>query len=146
MDTGPLSRNSTDFGELSRVELAEVKRQGGESYPDRLLVLAVVEELLARDPVVLVDGVDADLLEGDAPAGGFGSDVESEVDGELIGVRAVVERAGHGLAVEGFVRDPVLGFLDDRTLAGGFLAVPFDGDDCRRIHRAHHVEVLASPA
>ena len=51
-----------------------------------MLVLAVVEELLARDLVVL-DRVDADFFERDALAGGFGGDVEGEVDGELIGIR-----------------------------------------------------------
>src|SRR5947207_14018942 len=74
-------------------------------------MFAVVKELLARDLVAL-DRVHADLFEGDALAGGFWSDIECEVDDELIGVRAIVERACHRLAIEGLVRDPVLGFLD----------------------------------
>jgi len=31
-------------------------------------------------------------------------------------------------------------------LAGGLLAVTFDGDNVRRIHRAHHIKVLPLPA
>lgn len=54
------------------------------------LLLAIVEEPVARDLVVL-DRVDADLFERDPLASGFGRDVESEVDGEL--VRAVEVRA-----------------------------------------------------
>jgi hypothetical protein len=52
-------------------------------------MLAIVEELLARDLVVL-DRVDADLFESDPLAGRFGRDFEGEVDGELVG--AVEER------------------------------------------------------
>jgi hypothetical protein len=52
------------------------------------LPLAIVEELLARDLVVL-DRVDADFFEGDAFAGGFGGDFEGEVDGELVGTVVV---------------------------------------------------------
>ena len=51
-------------------------------------MLAIVEELLVRDLVVL-DRVDTDFFEGDALADGFAGNVEGEVDGELIGVRAV---------------------------------------------------------
>src|SRR5207253_180086 len=58
----------------------------------------------------------------------------------------VEERAGHRLSVEGLVRDPVFGLLDDRLLAGRLLAVAFDRDDVGRVQRAHHVEVLALPA
>src|SRR5271170_929403 len=82
-----------------------------------LLMLAIVEELLARDLVLLVYCVDADFFAGDALAGGFRGDVEGEVDDELIRVGAVKERASHGLSVEGFVGDPVLGFLDHRSLS-----------------------------
>ena len=52
-------------------------------------MLAIVEELLARDLVVL-DCVDTDFFEGDALAAGFERDFEGEVDGELVG--AVEER------------------------------------------------------
>src|SRR5262249_34731125 len=68
---------------------------------------------------------------------------EGEVDGELVGCRAVEERPGHGLAVEGVVGNPVLGFLDHRTLADGLLAVALNRDNVGRVHRVHHVEVLA---
>src|ERR1700722_3597375 len=59
-------------------------------------VLAVIEELLARDLVVFINCIGGDFFAGDALAGGFGGDVEGEVDDELIGVGAVEERAGHG--------------------------------------------------
>jgi hypothetical protein len=42
-------------------------------------MLAIVEELLARDLVPL-DGVNADFFEGDAFASRFGGDVEREVN------------------------------------------------------------------
>ena len=54
-------------------------------------MLAIVEELLARDLVVL-DRVDTDFLEGDALTGGFSGDVEGEVDGELIGAVEETDR------------------------------------------------------
>ena len=75
-------------------------------------MLAVVEELLARDLVAL-DRVDADLFERDPLAGGFGRDVEGEVDGELVG--AVEERTADLFAVDGVVGLPDLGLLDDRV-------------------------------
>jgi hypothetical protein len=40
---------------------------------------AVVEELLARDLIVL-DGIDTDFFEGDALTGGFGRDVQGDSD------------------------------------------------------------------
>src|SRR5436190_1499076 len=70
-------------------------------------VRALIEELLARDQVVLVDGVDGDFLLSHPLARGFWGDVECEVDGELIRIRAVEERPGNGFAVEGFVGNPV---------------------------------------
>lgn len=78
-------------------------------------VLSLIKELFARDLVVL-HRVHADVLARDALAGGFWGDVEGEVNGELIGIRAVEERAGHGLAVECFVGDRVLRFLNHRTI------------------------------
>jgi len=83
-------------------------------------MLAVVEELLAGDLVVLVDRVDGDFRERDALARSLGRDIESKVDGELIG--AVEVRAENLFPVKGFVGDPVFGFLNDRLLADGFLA------------------------
>ncbi len=65
-------------------------------------MLAIVEELLARDLVVL-DRVDTDFFEGDALAGGFAGDIEGEVDGELIGVRAVKERTADLFAADDVV-------------------------------------------
>src|SRR5262245_43945126 len=76
--------------------------------PVSRLVFAVVEKLLARDLVVFGHCIDADFLKRDALPGGLGRDVEGEVDRELIGVRAIEERPGDGLAVEGLVGDPVL--------------------------------------
>ena len=110
-------------------------------------VVAVVEELLARDLVVL-DRVEGDFLECEALAGGFAGDIQGEIDGELaVGIgAAAVERAAHRFAVEGVDFGPVLGFRDNRSLAGGLLAVAFDGNDCLRVHRLHHVEVLALAA
>ena len=102
---------------------------------------AVVEELFAGDFVVF-DGVDGDFLKRDALAGGFGGDVEGEVDDELVGVGAVEERAGDGFAVEGFIGGPVFGFLDHGSLAGGFFAAAFDGDDVGGVQGLHDVEVL----
>jgi hypothetical protein len=55
------------------------------------LPLAIVEELLARDLVVL-DRVDADLFERDPLAGGFGRNFEGEVDGELVGAVEETDR------------------------------------------------------
>ncbi len=49
---------------------------------------AVVEELLARDLIVL-DGIDSDFFEGDALTGGFGRDVQSKEDDELVRVRTI---------------------------------------------------------
>ena len=60
----------------------------------------------------------------------------------MIGRSAVVERAGHRLAVELPLRAPDLRLPDHRALPGGLLAVPLDRDDVRVVHRAHHVEVL----
>lgn len=88
-------------------------------------VVAVVEELLASD-LVVHDRVHTDFLQDDPSAGGFWGDVEGEVNGELVRCRAVKERAGHGLAVEDFLGDLALGFLDHRALADGFLAVAFN--------------------
>ena len=66
---------------------------------------AVVEELLARDLIVL-DGIDSDFFEGDALTGGFGRDVQGKEDDELVRVRAIEKGLGHSLSVEGFVGDP----------------------------------------
>src|SRR5262249_41353497 len=79
-------------------------------------------------------------------ASGLGCNVEREVNGELIGVCRVVEGSADRLAVERLVGHPVLGFLDDRPLARRFLAITLDGDDVRRVHRAHHIEVLTLSA
>src|ERR1700676_1097800 len=106
---------------------------------------AVVEELLARDLIVL-DGIDTDFFESDALTRGFGGDVQGKEDDELVRVRAIEKRPGHSLPVEGFVGDPVLRFLDHRILAGGLLAVAFNRNNARRVHRAHDVDVLALPA
>ena len=61
-------------------------------------MLAIVEELLAGDLVVL-DGVGTDFFKGDSLTGGFGGDVEREIDDELIGVgarpRSVCGDTGH---------------------------------------------------
>src|SRR5512140_2201662 len=97
------------------------------------LPLAIVEELLARDLVVL-DRVDADLFERDPLASGVGRNVEGEVDGELVG--AVEERTAGLFAADGVVGLPVLGLLDDRCLAGGFFAAGFDGHDVGRAYIA----------
>src|SRR6185436_20129012 len=109
----------------------------------RALVLPLIEELLAGDLVALADRVDSDLFDRDTLPGRLGRDVEGEVNGELIWIRAIEERPGNRLAIEGLVRAPIFGFLDHRLLPGGLLSVAFDGDDVRRVHRAHHVEVLA---
>src|SRR4051794_10315423 len=115
---------------------------------DARSMLARVEELLARDLVVPVDGVEAHLLEREALAVGLAGYLQREVDGELPAGLAVAaeERALHGLAVEIVVGDPPLRLLDHRRPAGRLLAVALDRDDVRRVHRAHHLEVLALPA
>src|SRR4051794_2169369 len=56
------------------------------------LMFALVIKLFARDSVVFVDRVDRDFFARDALAGGFGGDVEGEVDDKLIGRRAIEER------------------------------------------------------
>src|SRR6478672_6472684 len=99
----------------------------------RRSMLAVVEELLARDLVVL-NGIHADLFDGLALSGGFPRDVEGEVDGELVG--AVEEGAADFFAVDLVVASPNLGLVDDRLLAGGFPPVAFDGHDVGRVHGA----------
>jgi hypothetical protein len=69
------------------VVVSSIRRTFCCSYPIRCdvpLPRTVVEELLARDLVVL-DRVDTDLFERDALAGGFGHNVEGEVNGELVG-------------------------------------------------------------
>src|SRR5580658_4112169 len=106
---------------------------------------AVVEELLTRDLIVL-DGIDTDFFEGDALAGGFGRNIQGKEDDELVRVRAIEKRSGDSLPIEGFVGNPVLGFLDHGILAGGFLAVTFHRNNVRRVQGAHDVEVLALPA
>jgi hypothetical protein len=103
-------------------------------------MLAIIEELLARNLVVL-DRVDADFFERDPLAGGFGSDIQGEVDGELVGT--VEEGPANLFALDGFVGLPDLGLLDDRRLTGGFLTAAFDGNNVRRVHRAHDVKILA---
>jgi hypothetical protein len=55
---------------------------------------AVVEELLARDLIVL-DGMDADFFAGDALTGGFGRDIQGKEDDELVRVRAIEKRLCH---------------------------------------------------
>src|SRR3954452_914252 len=111
-------------------------------------MLAGVEELLARDLVVPVDRVEPDLFEREALAAGLAGDVQREVDGELPAGLAVAaeERALHRLAVEVVDGGPALGLLDYRRPADRLLAVPFDRDDVRRVHRPHDLEVLALPA
>src|SRR4051812_9348995 len=91
------------------------------------LVLAVVEELLALDLVVLTHGVDADLFNRFALAGGVAREVECEVGGELAG--AVEVRAAHGLGVDVVVALPELRLVNDRLLAAGFVAVTLHRDD-----------------
>src|SRR5262245_11027418 len=103
-------------------------------------MLAIVEELLARDLVVL-DRVDADLFESDPLAGRFGRDFEGEVDGELVG--PVEEGTADLFAPDGVFGLPLLGLLDNRCLVGGFLAADFDRNDVASVHRVHQVEVLA---
>ena len=53
------------------------------------LTRALVEELLARDLVLLADGVDPDFFQPGALAARLGRDVEREVDRELVRIRAV---------------------------------------------------------
>jgi hypothetical protein len=86
--------------------------------------IAVVEELLAGDLVPL-DGIDADLFERHALAGGFGCHFKGEVDGEL--VWAVEEWAADFLGVDGVGGAPALGFLGD----GGSVR----RSRCRRLRR-----------
>ena len=78
-------------------------------------MLTIVEKLLAGDFVVVVEGIEADLFDGLALAGGFAGDVEGEVDGELVG--AVEEWATYFFAVDVVVGGPDFGFVDDRLLA-----------------------------
>src|SRR6185369_2183892 len=80
---------------------------------------AVVEELFAGDPVVLADGVEADLFDGLPLAGALARNVEGEVDGEL--VRAVEERPADLLAVDVVILLPDFGLVDDRLLALGLV-------------------------
>jgi hypothetical protein len=77
----------------------------------RRSVDAVVEELLAGDFTVPVDGVEADLFDGLALAGGLARDVEGEVDGELVG--AVEEGAADLLAVDRVIALPDLRLVND---------------------------------
>ena len=51
-----------------------------------------------------------------------------------------------GIQVNGAIGRPLRRKEDHRLLTGGLLAVAFDGDDGRGVHRAHHVGVLALPA
>src|SRR5688572_27387801 len=102
-------------------------------------MLAVVEELLPGD-LVVVDRVDADLLERESLAAALARDVEGEVDGES--VRPVEERPADLFPVDRVGGLPALGLLDDRRLAGGLPAVALDRNDAGRVHRAHDLEVL----
>jgi hypothetical protein len=106
---------------------------------------AVVEELLPRDQIVF-DGINTDFFEGDALTGRFGRDVQAKEHDELVRICAIEKWPCHSLSVEGFVGDPVLGFLDHWTLAGGLLAVAFNRNNVWRVQRTHDVEVLALPA
>ena len=75
----------------------------------------VVEELLARDPIVL-DRVEADFFVRDALPAGFGGKVERRVDAETAGARigvAAEERPAEFLAVDGIVPLKSLGFADN---------------------------------
>ncbi len=60
---------------------------------------------------------------------------------ELIGT--VEEWTADLFSADGILGLKALGLLDDRCLAGSFLAVGFDGHDVGSVHRLHHVEVLA---
>lgn len=84
---------------------------------------AVVQELLARDLVVL-NGIDADFFQG-------------EEDYELVRVRTIEKRPGHGLPMEGFAGYPVLRFLAHRILTGGLFAVACNRKQCqaRQLHK-----------
>jgi hypothetical protein len=68
-------------------------------------VHAVVEELLTRDLIVL-DGIDSDFFTGDTLTRGFGRDIQGKEDDELVRVRAIEKRPGHGLPVEVLVGEP----------------------------------------
>jgi hypothetical protein len=93
---------------------------------------AVVEELLARDLIVL-DSIDTDLFKRDPLAGGFGRDVQGKKDDELVRVRAIEKRPGHSLPVEGFVGDPVL--HNSTNLLPTVLTLMMDSNSlCRGAH------------
>src|SRR5678815_5438074 len=96
-----------------------------------LLPRTFVKELLTRDLVAL-DRVDADLFHRDPLAGGFRSDFEGEMDRKLVG--AVEERTADLFAADGTLGLKAFGLLDDRCLAGSFLAAGFDGNDVGSIH------------
>src|SRR5947209_1659352 len=80
----------------------------------RRSVVAFVEELLARDLVVL-DRVEGDFFQREALAAGLTGDVQGEIDRELaLGIGAAAEeRPAHFFAMEGVDLGPVPGFLDD---------------------------------
>src|SRR5262249_8002427 len=99
-----------------------------------------VEELLAGDLVILIDGVYAHLLDGFALAGGLARDVEREVHGKL--VRAVEIGPATLFTMDCVVALPDLGLLNDGLLSPRFFAVALDGEDVRGVHGAHDVEVL----
>src|SRR5687768_699139 len=132
---------------MNRNLIRRTRWRYGGSPAGRISAFAFVEELLARDLVVL-DRVEADLLQGDAAAGGIGRDVGREMDGELPrgavgGVGgAVEERAADLPAVDGVVRLPPPRLVDDGAFAGHLHTAGFDRDDVRGVHLLHHVEVL----
>src|SRR6478735_9075150 len=104
------------------------------------LVVAIVEELLARDLVPL-HRVNADFFQRDPPVGSVAGDVQGEGDGEL--VRAVKKRPADLFTVERQTLGPILRLLDHRLLANSLLAVALNGDDVGGVHRAHDVKVLS---
>ena len=113
-------------------------------------VIAVVEELLARDQIIL-DGVDANFFKRDPFSGCFGGDVEREINDKLIGVGAVVKRPCDSLAAtrrrfrEQF--DPILttgpdiasgcgrGTRRGHSWQGRFKSLPIQEDESIRLDR-----------
>src|SRR5262245_46906652 len=102
---------------------------------------ANVEEFFTRDLITL-DSVETDFFLRAALAAGFGRVVEHAVDGEPAGAGlgiAAEKRPVQLLTMEDVVVLEYFRLTDDRLLADGFLAVAFDRDHVRRIHRAHHL-------
>jgi len=88
-------------------------------------MFAVVEKLLTRDLVFLVNRVDADFFQQrDALAGVLGRNIQSEVDDELIGLAPLKNGPATVSPLKALSETQSSDFLITGPLSGSLLATP----------------------